>query len=267
MVDLINQEFGVKVAILAGGLGTRLSEETDVRPKPMVEVGGQPIIWHILKHYERYGFSEFCVALGYRGEIIKRYFLEYKALSGSMTVSLEGGTVTPIDGVHERWTVHLLDTGNETNTGGRVGRLAPWLRDGTFMLTYGDGLSDVDLDALLEFHRAHGKFATVTAVHPPSRFGEMVFGDAGDTVRFTEKPQMGEGWINGGFMVLEPEVLELVQDDSTSFEGEVLEHLSAQGQLVAYRHESFWQCVDTLRDLRHLQGLWEAGSSPWVTWE
>jgi glucose-1-phosphate cytidylyltransferase len=257
----------VRVAILAGGLGTRLSEETDVRPKPMVQVGGQPIIWHIMKHYERYGFSEFCVALGYRGEMVKRYFLDYKALSGSMTVSLDGGTVTPIDGVRERWTVHLLDTGNDANTGGRVGRLAPWLRDETFMLTYGDGVADIDLHALLEFHRSHGKLATITAVHPPSRFGEMVFGDAGDVVRFTEKPQMGEGWINGGFMVLEPAVLDMVQDDSTSFEGEVLERLSGEGQLIAYRHDSFWQCVDTLRDLRHLQGLWEAGNPPWVTWE
>jgi glucose-1-phosphate cytidylyltransferase len=233
----------------------------------MVEVGGQPIIWHIMKHYERYGLSEFCVALGYRGEILKRYFLEYNTLSGSMTVSLEDGAVRPIDRVHEHWTVHLLDTGHGTNTGGRVGRLAPWLRDDTFMLTYGDGVSDVNLHALLEFHRQRGKLATITAVRPPSRFGEMVFSEAENTVRFTEKPQMGEGWINGGFMVLEPAVLDLVHDDSTSFEGEILERLSEEGQLVAYRHDSFWQCVDTMRDLRHLRSLWEAGSPPWVTWE
>ena len=256
----------MKVAILAGGLGTRLSEETDVRPKPMVEVGGQPLIWHIMKHYERYGLSEFCVALGYKGEMVKRYFLEYNALSGSMSVSLEDGTVVPIDGVHEQWTVHLIDTGTDTNTGGRVRRLAHWLRDGTFMLTYGDGVGDVDLHALLEFHRSHGKLATITAVHPPSRFGEMVFGDAGDAVRFTEKPQMGEGWINGGFMVLEPQVLDMIEGDDTSLEGEVLEHLSDERQLVAYRHDSFWQCMDTLRDVRHLRSLWDSDSPPWVTW-
>ncbi|MHB8246195.1 MAG: glucose-1-phosphate cytidylyltransferase [Acidimicrobiales bacterium] len=256
----------MRVAILAGGLGTRLSEETDVRPKPMVEVGSQPIIWHVMKHYERYGLTEFCIALGYRGEVVKRYFRDYSALSGSMTVSLRDGAVTPIEEVREQWTVHLVDTGDDTNTGGRVRRLAPWLRDGTFMLTYGDGVADVDLRALLDFHRAHGKLATVTAVRPPSRFGEMVFGAADDTVRFTEKPQMGEGWINGGFMVLEPAVLDLVNDDATSFEGEVLERLSVEGQLVGYRHDSFWQCVDTLRDLRHLRQLWEAGKPPWVTW-
>jgi glucose-1-phosphate cytidylyltransferase len=257
----------VKVAILAGGLGTRLSEETDVRPKPMVEVGGQPIIWHIMKHYERHGISEFCVALGYKGEMLKRYFLEYKALSGSTTVSLEDGAVTPIEGPRERWTVHLVDTGDDTNTGGRVRRLAPWLHDGTFMLTYGDGVSDVDLEALLKFHEAHGKLATITAVRPPSRFGEMVFSDADNTVRFTEKPQMGEGWINGGFMVLEPAVLELVHDDATSFEGEVLERLSREGELAAYRHDSFWHCMDTLRDVRNLQALWATGDAPWVTWD
>jgi glucose-1-phosphate cytidylyltransferase len=256
----------VRVAILAGGLGTRLAEETDVRPKPMVEVGGQPLLWHIMKHYAGYGFSEFCVALGYKGDIVKRYFLEYPVLSGSMTVTLEDGQITPIDARHERWTVHLVDTGEATNTGGRVRRLAPWLHDGTFMLTYGDGVADVDLAGLLAFHRAHGKLATVTAVHPPSRFGELVFGRDEDSVRFTEKPQMGEGWINGGFMVLEPQVLELVDGDATSFEGEVLERLSAEGELVGYRHGSFWQCVDTLRELRHLRGLWEGGKPPWVTW-
>lgn len=257
----------MRVVILAGGLGTRLAEETDVRPKPMVEVGGRPLIWHILKHYASYGHSEFCVALGYRGEMIKRYFLEYRALSGSMTVSLADGAVAPIDGPPEDWTVHLVDTGHDTNTGGRVGRLAPWLRGETFMLTYGDGVANVDLRALLEFHRAHGKLATVTAVRPPSRFGEMVFNGIDDMVQFTEKPQMGQGWINGGFMVLEPPVLDLIGDDATSFEGEVLERLSTQGQLAGFRHDSFWQCVDTLRELRHLRALWDAGSPPWVTWE
>jgi glucose-1-phosphate cytidylyltransferase len=256
----------VKVAILAGGLGTRLAEETDIRPKPMVEIGGQPIIWHIMKHYAHFGFEEFCIALGYKGEMLKRYFLEYNAMSRSMTVSLEDGGVTPIDPTSERWTIHLVDTGNETNTGGRARRLAPWLKNETFLLTYGDGVANVDLDALVAFHRAHGRLATITAVRPPSRFGEMVFGP-GDTVRFTEKPQMGEGWINGGYMVLEPAVLERIEDDSTSFEADVLERLSEDGQLVAYRHGSFWQCMDTLRDLRLLRSLWESGNPPWVTWQ
>jgi glucose-1-phosphate cytidylyltransferase len=256
----------VKVVILAGGLGTRLAEETDMRPKPMVEVGGQPVLWHIMKHYDAHGFSEFCVALGYKGEIVKRYFLDYALLSGTMTVQLDEGTVTPTERLPERWTVHLVDTGGGTNTGGRVGRLRPWLGNEAFMLTYGDGVANVDIGRLLEFHRAHGKIATVTAVRPPSRFGEMVFGD-GDSVRFTEKPQMGEGWINGGFMVFEPAVLDLIDDDDVSLEGDVLERLSERGELVAYRHDAFWQCVDTLRELRTLRAMWEAGGAPWVTWQ
>lgn len=255
----------MKVAILAGGLGSRLSEETDIRPKPMVEVGGQPIIWHIMKHYEAFGFSDFYVALGYKGEFVKRYFLDYNALSGSISVSLRDGKLAPLDAVHEHWNVSLIDSGNETNTGGRLKRLAPWLHDETFMLTYGDGVADVDVNKLVAFHREHGKLATITAVRPPSRFGEMVF-DGADVVRFTEKPQMGEGWINGGFMVLEPQVLDMIEGDATSLEGEVLEHLSDERQLVAYRHDSFWQCMDTLRDVRYLRSLWDSGNPPWVTW-
>jgi glucose-1-phosphate cytidylyltransferase len=256
----------VKVVILAGGLGTRLAEETDTRPKPMVEVGGQPVLWHIMKHYDTFGFSEFCVALGYKGEIVKRYFLDYALMAAAMTVDLADGKVSPAERLPERWKVHLVDTGRETNTGGRVGRLRSWLDDGPFMLTYGDGVADIDIARLLEFHRGHGKLATITAVRPPSRFGEMVFGE-GDTVRFTEKPQMGEGWINGGFMVLEPAVLDLVTGDDTSLEGDVLETLSERDELVAYRHNSFWQCVDTLRELRTLRSMWDAGAAPWVTWQ
>jgi glucose-1-phosphate cytidylyltransferase len=230
----------------------------------MVEVGEQPVLWHIMKHYDTSGFSEFCVALGYKGEVVKRYFLDYALMSGTMTVELADGTVTPMDRAGERWTVHLVDTGRDTNTGGRVGRLRPWL-DETFMLTYGDGVANVDLHALLDFHRSHGKIATVTAVRPPARFGEMVFGD-GDTVCFTEKPQMGEGWINGGFMVFEPEVLDLIGDDGVSLEADVLEQLSERDELVAYRHDAFWQCVDTLRELRTLRSMWDSGAAPWVTW-
>ena len=255
----------MKVAILAGGLGTRLAEETDIRPKPMVEVGGQPLIWHIMKHYESFGCSDFYVALGYKGEFVKRYFLDYSALSGSLSVSLGDGKLTPLDAVHEQWNVNLINTGVDTNTGGRLRCLAPWLKDGTFMLTYGDGVSDVDLDKLQAFHRDHGKLATITAVRPPSRFGEMVF-ESEDVVRFTEKPQMGEGWINGGYMVLEPAILDMIEGDDTSFEGEILERLSDEQELVAYRHPSFWQCMDTLRDVRYLRSLWESGSPPWVTW-
>jgi glucose-1-phosphate cytidylyltransferase len=255
----------MKVAILAGGLGTRLSEETDVRPKPMVEIGGQPLIWHIMKHYELHGCTEFYVALGYKGEFLKRYFLDYNALAGSVRISLREGAMTPLDDVHEHWDVNLIDTGTDTNTGGRLKRLAPWLGDDTFMLTYGDGVSDVDVTKLLAFHREHGKLGTITAVHPPSRFGEMVF-EGDDLVRFTEKPQMGEGWINGGFMVLEPQVLDMIEGDDTSLEGELLERLTDERQLVAYRHDSFWQCMDTLRDVRFLRGLWDSGSPPWVTW-
>lgn len=256
----------MKVVILAGGLGTRLAEETDTRPKPMVEVGNQPVLWHIMKHYEAFGFAEFCVALGYRGEVVKRYFHDYALLARTMTVELAKGKVTPTDRVAEEWTVHLVDTGRDTHTGGRVARLRPWVEDGTFMLTYGDGVSNVDLARLLEFHRSHGKIATITAVRPPARFGEMVFGD-GDTVRFTEKPQMGEGWINGGFMVFEPAMLELISGDEVSLEADVLERLSEEGELVAYRHDEFWQCVDTLRELRTLRSMWDSGEAPWVTWQ
>jgi len=256
----------VKVVILAGGLGTRLAEETDTRPKPMVEVGDQPVLWHIMKLYDAFGFSDFCIALGYKGEVVKRYFLDYALLAGTITVQLADGKVTPTDRVPEQWTIHLVDTGRDTNTGGRVGRLRPWLEDGTFMLTYGDGVSNVDIGRLLEFHRSHGKIATITAVRPPARFGEMLFGD-GDTVRFTEKPQMGEGWINGGFMVFEPAALDLIPDDGVSLEADVLERLSEQDELVAYRHDEFWQCVDTLRELRTLRSMWDSGAAPWVTWQ
>jgi glucose-1-phosphate cytidylyltransferase len=256
----------VKVVVLAGGLGTRLAEETDTRPKPMVEVGDRPVLWHIMKHYETFGFAEFCVALGYKGEVVKRYFHDYALLAGTMTVQLADGKVTRSVRVSEQWTIHLVDTGRDTNTGGRVGRLRPWLEDGTFMLTYGDGVSNVDLGRLLELHRSHGKIATITAVRPPARFGEMVFGD-GDTVRFTEKPQMGEGWINGGFMVFEPAMLDLISGDDASLEADVLERLSREGELVAYRHDEFWQCVDTLRELRTLRSMWDSGAAPWVTWQ
>ena len=255
----------MKVVILAGGLGTRLAEETEVKPKPMVEIGGRPILWHIMKHYARYGFKEFLIALGYRGEDVKRYFLDYYSLNGDMTFDLTNHRVDAHHKDYEDWLVHLLDTGDDTQTGGRVKRLEPWLRGETFMLTYGDGVSNVDLGKLLAFHHARGCIATVTAVRPPARFGGIVV-DGDRVSAFTEKPQIGEGWINGGFMVFEPAIFNFLDGDSNSLEMDALERLAAERQLTAYRHEAFWQCMDTLRDKRLLDGLWQEGRAPWKTW-
>ncbi|HEY7380827.1 MAG TPA: glucose-1-phosphate cytidylyltransferase [Gaiella sp.] len=255
----------MKVLILAGGLGTRLSEETETRPKPLVEVGGRPLLWHIMKHYATYGFTEFFVAAGYKGDQIKRYFLDYSALNGSLTIEIGSGRVEAHGGEPENWLVHVVDTGDETGTGGRVRRLQPWLGAETFMATYGDGVSDVDLRALLEFHRAHGRVATVTAVRPPARFGGLVF-DGDLVAEFTEKPQIGEGWINGGFLVFEPALFDYLEGDATSLEADALERLAEERQLVAYRHDRFWQCMDTLRDKRLLESLWERGEAPWKLW-
>lgn len=254
-----------KIVLLAGGRGTRLSEETDVKPKPMVEIGDRPILWHIMKHYAAHGFNEFYVALGYKGHLIKRYFVDEVQLAGDLTVSTGKGAVV-LRGVRpEDWTVHLCETGLESNTGGRVRRLAQHLRDATFMVTYGDGVSDVPLDKLLAFHKQHGKLGTVTAVRPPARFGGLVF--EGDMIKeFIEKPQIGEGWINGGFLVFEPGIFDYLTDDTASLEVMLLERLARDGQLAAYRHEGFWQCMDTLRELRLLQNLWDQGRAPWRTW-
>ena len=252
----------MKVMILAGGLGTRLAEETEVKPKPMVEVGEHPIVWHIMKSYAHYGFKDFFLALGYKGEVVKRYFLDHYSLGGSLQVNLSSGVVEDIEKDTEDWTVHLMDTGQTTQTGGRIKRLEPWLKDGTFMATYGDGVCDVNLQKVLEFHKAHGKIATITAVRPPSRFGGLVL--EGDLIReFSEKPQIGEGWINGGFFVFEPEIFDYIAGDATSLELEPMERLAADRQLTAYRHEGFWQCMDTLRDKRLLDSLWMSGKAPW----
>ena len=252
----------MKVVILAGGLGTRLSEETEIKPKPMVEVGEHPILWHIMKTYAHYGFSDFFLALGYKGEIIKRYFLDHYSLGGSLRVDLASGLVEDLEKNTEDWTVHLMDTGQQTQTGGRIKRLEPWLKEGTFMATYGDGVCDVDLQALLEFHKSQGKLATITAVRPPSRFGGLVF-DGNLVQDFIEKPQIGEGWINGGFMVLEPQVLDYLDGDDSTLERDGLERLAADRQLAAYRHEGFWQCMDTLREKKLLETLWQSGKAPW----
>jgi len=256
----------MKVLILAGGFGTRLAEETELRPKPMIQVGGKPLLWHIMSHYGHYGFKEFFIALGDKGEIIKRFFLDYSSLSANMTVDLGQRKVLAEDAECEDWTVHLKNTGLDTNTGGRIKRLQPWLKDETFMVTYGDGVSNVNLEDLLKFHRAHGRLATVTAVRPPARFGGLIFD--GDLVsEFTEKPQIGEGWINGGFFVFEPAVFDYLDGDQSSLEADALERLAKDRQLAAYRHEDFWQCMDTLRDKRLLESLWQQGNAPWKVWE
>jgi glucose-1-phosphate cytidylyltransferase len=255
----------VRVAILAGGVGSRLQEETEVKPKPMVEIGGRPILWHIMKHYYRHGFDDFVVALGHKGDYIKRWALDLAVMQGDVTVSVGDGQVVPHEGQRDNWTVTLVDTGGKTQTGGRIKRLAPHLGDGTFMLTWGDGVSDVDLRRLLEFHRSHGKLATMTAVRPPARFGHMEL-DGPLVTEFSEKPQAREGWINGAFFVLEPPVLGYIDSDGTHWEREPLEQLAAEGQLMAYRHESFWQCMDTLRDKVLLEAMWASGEAPWKTW-
>lgn len=252
----------MKVGILAGGLGTRLSEESTFKPKPMVEIGGRPILWHILRRYAAFGHKEFVIALGYKGEVIKDYFVNYRQRARSLTVQLASGEVTVHDGDSEDWTVHLLETGMQTQTGGRVKRIAEFIGNETFMLTYGDGVADIDFERLLAFHRSHGRIATVTAVTPPARFGGLQF--AGPMVtEFTEKPHIGEGWINGGFFVIEPAIRDYIPEDATVFELGPLEHLARDGQLAAYRHDRFWQCMDTLRDVRLLEGLWGSGSAPW----
>jgi glucose-1-phosphate cytidylyltransferase len=255
----------MKVVILAGGLGTRLTEETEVKPKPMVEIGGRPILWHIMKHYAYYGYKEFLIALGYKGEVIKRFFLDYYSLNGSMTIDLTNGKVATYKKKCEDWVIHLMDTGLQTNTGGRIKRLETWLKDDTFMVTYGDGVSSIDLSDLLRFHKGHGRFATVTAVRPPARFGGLIFeGDL--VVDFTEKPQIGEGWINGGFLVFEPSIFGYLKGDASSLEADALEQLAADRQLAVYRHDHFWQCMDTLRDKRLLESLWQEGKAPWKVW-
>jgi glucose-1-phosphate cytidylyltransferase len=256
----------MKVGILAGGHGTRLAEETEIKPKPMVEIGGRPILWHIMMHYSCFGHNEFVIALGYKGEVIKRYMVDYCSLHSNLTVNLKAGRVDlhDTDGIQD-WTINLIDTGLNTMTGGRIKRLQPYMGNETFMLTWGDGVSTVDLDRLLAFHRAHGRLITMTAVRPPARYGHMEFD--GDRIReFTEKPQTAEGWINGAFFVAEPQVFDYIDGDDTQFEKEPLERLAADGELMAYKHDGFWQCMDTLRDKYVLEKLWESGEAPWKSW-
>jgi glucose-1-phosphate cytidylyltransferase len=255
----------MKVVILAGGLGSRLSEETDVRPKPMVEIGHRPILWHIMQYYAHFGLRDFIVCLGYRGEYIKRYFSEELALAADVTIDFSTKTIEVLDTPRDDWRVTLVDTGQHTETGGRLARVRQLVGHETFMMTYGDGVSDVDLDQLLAFHREQSRLATVTAVHPPARFGQLVVVDGG-VRRFDEKSQLSEGWINGGFFVLEPGVFDYIPGD-VDWAGEPLERLAADDQLSGFCHEGFWQCMDTMRDKALLTSLWDRGEAPWKLWQ
>lgn len=253
----------MKAVILAGGLGTRISEQTHDRPKPMVEIGGKPILWHIMNLYSSYGVNEFIIALGYLGHVIKDYFLNFFSLNNDISLDLSNGKVIIHQGRQPDWKIHLVDTGLNTQTGGRLKRLKEWIGSETFMMTYGDGLADIDLSALLNFHKSHQKLATVTAVHPPARFGCLVL-EGNQVKRFSEKPQTGEGWINGGFFVLEPEVLNYIDGDEVPWELKPLEDLARDEELFSYLHRGYWQPMDTLREQRLLEALWQSGSAPWV---
>jgi glucose-1-phosphate cytidylyltransferase len=255
----------MKVVILAGGLGTRLAEETEIKPKPMVEIGERPILWHIMKHYAVYGFKEFVIALGYKGDIIKRFFLEHASLQGNFTIDMKTGKAITRSDVNEDWCVHLVETGLESSTGGRIGRVKEYIGNERFMMTYGDGVSNVDLNALLSVHENNQRIVTLTAVRPPARFGGLNL-DGGLVKSFTEKSQTEAGWINGGFMVMEPTIFDYIKTDVTNLEVDVLEKLATEGQLAAYCHEDFWQCMDTLRDKKLLEAFWQQGKAPWKTW-
>ena len=264
----VHQEFNMKTIILAGGLGTRLAEETHVKPKPMVEIGGKPILWHIMKIYGSQGFNEFYTALGYKSEVIKDFFANYYQRQNNLRIETSSGQVQVQENEHtqnEDWIVNLIETGKLTNTGGRIKRMKSWVGNETFMMTYGDGVANVDIDALIKFHKSQGRLATVSAVRPPARFGGISF-ENGIVKEFIEKPQIGEGWINGGFFVLEPGIFDYIENDDTSFEKESLEKLAQDGQLAAYQHNGFWQCMDTIRDVALVNSLWESGDAPWKSW-
>lgn len=256
----------MKAVILAGGFGSRLSEETVLRPKPMVEIGGRPILWHIMMTYSTHGIDEFVIALGYKADVIKEYFLNFYAFNNDLSIDLGTGKTVIHDGNHPRWKVHLVDTGLYTQTGGRLKRLRQWLSpDEPFCFTYGDGVADIDIGSLIRFHRSHGKLATVTTVRSPARFGRIAF--EGDRIAaFYEKPEASEGWINGGYFVLEPATLDFIEGDDSVWERTPVERLAAAGELMGYRHPGFWSCMDTLKEKNFLEELWNTGRAPWKVW-
>lgn len=257
----------MKVAILAGGVGSRLSEETTDRPKPMVEIGERPILWHIMMHYSQYRFTDFVIALGYKGKSIKKYFTDFCHIEGNLTINIGKGEVERHENaVNPGWKMDLIDTGLSTLTGGRIKRLTPYLGNQTFMLTWGDGVSDVDLNELIKFHKSHGKLATLTAVRPTARFGHLDI-ENNRVKEFSEKPQTSEGWINGAFFVLEPGIFDYIEGDHIQWEREPMEQLAKDGQLMAYKHNGFWQCMDTLRDKILLNDLWYSDECPWKVWK
>lgn len=253
----------MKVVLLAGGLGTRLAEYTNLIPKPMVPIGGRPILWHIMNTYSKYGYKEFYLALGHKSEVVKEYFLNYYDLNSDFTVNLRTGKTNHHQKNYLDWKVTLLDTGKLTMTGGRVKRLKKYIGNEPFFLTYGDGVSNVNIDDLLKFHKGHNKMITMTAVRPPARFGELELNEKGMVKSFKEKPQMHKGWINGGFFVVEPEFIELIDSDETLLEREPLEKAAEINELMAFKHEGFWQCMDTMRDKQLLEKLWNKGDAPW----
>jgi len=255
-----------KVVILAGGFGTRLSEETDIKPKPMIEIGGKPVLWHIMKMYSAYNFNEFVICLGYKGYMIKEYFANYFLHQSDVTIDIEKNKIEVHKTTSEPWKITLVDTGSDTMTGGRIKRIQPYINNKTFMLTYGDGLGDINIEELLGFHRVHRKYATLTAVQPIGRFGALDIDRNNLVTNFHEKPRGDGSYINGGFFVLEPQIFEYIKGDMTLWEREPLELLAKQKQLLAYQHGGFWQCLDTLRDKKDLNMLWNTRKAPWKIW-
>ena len=257
----------MQAVILAGGFGTRLAEESDYRPKPMVEIGGRPLLWHIMKIYSHHGVNDFIVCLGYKGYMIKEFFFNYYRHTADLQIDLGKGTHRVLNSQSEDWTVTLVDTGTDTMTGGRLKRVGPYLSDSTFCLTYGDGLADVDIRGGIDFHRRHGRLATVTAVTPPGRFGVLNLGSDSEVSSFEEKPRDETGWINGGFFVFERGILDYIDGDATSLEDGTLRRVARDGKLMAFQHHGFWQPCDTLRDKRALEALWSTGRAPWGVWQ
>ncbi|MBP1962742.1 glucose-1-phosphate cytidylyltransferase [Paenibacillus aceris] len=256
----------MKVVILAGGLGTRFREETDSKPKPMILIGEKPILWHIMKIYSTYGFNEFIICLGYKGHVIKDFFVTYPIHESDVIINLQTNSTHYLTPRAEPWLITLVHTGEETMTGGRIKRIQKYIGDEPFLLTYGDGLTNVNIPQVVKFHQEHGKLATLTAVQPTARFGSLFFGSGNEIAKFQEKPKGEGGWVNGGFFVLQPQVFDYIEGDLTHFEKEPLEQLAASGQLHAYKHDDFWLAMETLRDQQHLQWIWESGQAPWKIW-